>query len=93
MWFLRTYLELVHVEGGVDDLAVALPLVAVDEDEPFAEQAGKVVVDGILWEQPRAVREHLLHHFHVPHEQFRPLPEPRAERTSCMHAHSIITYV
>jgi hypothetical protein len=36
------YLDLVHVEGWVHDLAVALPFVAVGEHEALAEEAGDV---------------------------------------------------
>ena len=74
-----TYLELIHVECRVNHRPVPLPLVAVGEHEPLAEQAGDVRIPDVLWVQPVAVEEHLLHHVHVGDAQVRLRPEPVKE--------------
>ena len=69
----HTYLDLVHVESKVDDLPVALPVVAIDEHKPLAEQSN-VGVPGVLGVEPVRDEEHLLDDVQVGNAQGRPRP-------------------
>ena len=69
-------LQLLEVEGRVHHLAVALPVVAVDEDEALAEERLQVGVEVVLGEQTRPLREHLLHQVDVGDADARHGPVP-----------------
>jgi len=75
----------------VHDLAVALPVVAVGEDEALAEEAGDVRVHEVLGVEAGAVEEHLPDHVHVRHAHVRPRAGPVHERLACSHARSLVS--